>query len=165
MLTQVPQSSTNKNNLITSILLATFLTGTLDGLAAVINTYLKTGRGPDLVFKFIASGVIGSNAFSGGVVILIIGILFHYLIAFIWTLLYFLVYPKLKISASHKIISGIIYGVLIWLVMNLIVLPISNTPPIKFQFWNTVLGISYIMFLVGLPISIIYHKYLLKNNR
>lgn len=155
----IPYKQKKKYFTFRLIFVAALISGTLDGSAAILNTYLKFGRGPVAVFKFIASGVLGSSAFSGGAIVVFAGIIFHYFIALIWTLLFFFIYPKLKISAAHKIISGLIYGVLIWLVMNLIVLPLSNTPPIKFQIWDTVLGISFIMFLVGLPISIIYHKY------
>lgn len=88
-----------------------------------------------------------------------LGLLFHYCIAFIWTFLFFVIYPKVKMSPRHKILAGLGYGMLIWVVMNLVVLPLSMTPKLPFQMSQFLFEIAFLMFLIGLPISLIYHKH------
>ena len=153
------QISSTKNKLPVGLIIWTaILAGTLDICAAFINSYLRSGVSPLAVLRFIASGLLGDQAFNGGLLIAILGLLIHFFIAFSWTLIFFFAYPKLKIKNKHKILTGLIYGIIIWLIMNLIVLPVSNTPAFKQSFSQILLGVSFIMFLIGLPISLIFHK-------
>ncbi len=154
------QINSIKHKLPVSLIIWTaLLAGTLDICAAFINSYLRSGVSPFTVLRFIASGLLGDQAFTGGLLTALLGLLFHFFIAFSWTLIFFFAYPKLKIKSNHKIVAGLIYGVIIWLIMNLIVLPVSNTPAFKQSFLQILVGISFIMFLIGLPISLIFHKY------
>ncbi len=75
-----------KKSFIPSVLKAGFIVGTLDILAAFINYYINTGKSPEPVLKFIASGVFGKSAFTIGNEMLAWGLLFHYGIAFIFTI-------------------------------------------------------------------------------
>ena len=129
------------------------LAGTLDILAAFTNTYFASGRGPDIVLKYIASGVWGSEAFSGGAVMMVYGFLFHYLIALGWTTLYFVAYPLLRsLQRPGFIISGIIYGVVVWAMMNYVILPQSNVAPPGVSWGSAITGVLIIIVVVGLPV-------------
>lgn len=139
------------------------LTGTLDIAAAFINSYFRSGTNPVVVLQFIASGLLGTGAFNGGLSTALLGLIFHFLIAFIWTLIFFILFPKMNFPPRYMLISGLSYGIIIWIVMNLIVLPLSNAPPVPFKLMQTIIGIGFIMFLIGLPISVVYHKFY-KNN-
>jgi hypothetical protein len=149
------------------IVWTTFLAGTLDINAAFINSYLRSEVTPDIVLQYIASGVLSQGAFSGGLGTAFLGLLIHYLITFTWTFIFFKLYPLLGIKSKYQIFTGLIYGILIWLVMNLVVLPNSGVRQLPFQVPQAILGISFIMFLIGLPISLMFHKfssYSLKNR-
>ena len=139
-------------NALSAIVLAGLLSGTLDGTAAVIQYVMTTGGSPVRVFVYIASGVFGRTAFSRGISIGLWGVLFHYLIAFSWTVAFFIVYPRIKTFARNRLITGLLFGLVIWLVMNLLVLPLSNVPPLHFNPLRVVLGIAILMLCVGLPI-------------
>ncbi|OOG76808.1 hypothetical protein [Algoriphagus sp. A40] len=139
----------------TVVLKSTLLIGTLDLLAAGIQYFLKTGKGPAPVLKFIASGVFGLEAFSGGDIMIFYGILFHYLIAFSFSLFFFVIGTIFPVILKARVLTGIVYGVLIWIVMNLLVLPFSNTPKSDFQWLNAGIGILILIFCVGLPLSFI----------
>lgn len=150
------------NVLYKSILMAGLLAAALDGLAAVVDTFLRFDRGPSAVFKFIASGVFGSEAFSGGFSMVLLGVLFHVLIATSWAFLFFIMYPRLRILQENKYIVGVVYGILIWSFMNWVVLPLSNTPKAasaSFNFLQTIKAISYIIFFVGIPIVWLANRY------
>jgi hypothetical protein len=89
---------------------------------------LQTTKDPLNVFRFIASGVFGSLAFSGGVPMAFRGIGFHYIIAAGWTILFFWLEGRFLFVTTNWIISGVIYGIFVWLMMNLDVVPLSLVP-------------------------------------
>ena len=142
-----------------TILLAGFTAGTLDILAAFINYMVKFGKSPVIVLNFIASGVFGDAAFSGDAMMPVWGLIFHYIIAFIWTIFFYLVYQRVKFLGKNILLSGLLYGIVIWLIMNLILVPFSNTPKLPIRFPQLLLGVLYLMICVGLPVSIITQAY------
>ena len=146
-------------SLLRTILAAGLLAGTLDGLAASIGFYVNNHKSPALVFRFIARGIFGEQASTGGTGMVVAGVLLHYLIAFIWTILFFLIFPRLKFLSKNLPLTGMVYGLFVWLVMNAVVLPVSHGIPFSFTFPRTLLGIAYIVFLVGLPIALLIGRH------
>lgn len=138
------------------VLKAGLLAGTLDILAAFASFYLKTGKNPALVLKFIASGLFGNKAFSGGADMAIYGLLLHFIIAFLFAAFFFSVMPRLFPAASNKFLTGLGYGVFVWLVMNLLIVPLSNAPKQPFHAFDTVLSMAILIVCIGLPLSFIY---------
>ncbi len=134
---------------------ATLIAGTMDFCAACIQYYLRTGKNPENVLKFVASGVFGKSAFESGHLYSVIGLLFHYLIAFSFTLFFFFLYPKLKILSFNIFLSAVLYGVFTWTIMNRIVLPLSNTPPIPFTWLGAATAAVILVVCIGLPLAII----------
>jgi hypothetical protein len=144
---------------VKALIYAFLLAGTLDIAVALIQYNLKTGNSPDRVLVFIASGVFGDTAFSGGAVMATLGLFFHYVIAFIWTFIFYKLYPAISLLRKNMLVTGLAYGIFIWLVMNLVVVPLSNTPEIPFKISNAITGIVILMLAVGLPISFIIGKH------
>ena len=144
---------------IKTIIYAWLIAGTLDIMSAIINSLIFYKGDLIGLFQYIASGLFGQSAFNGGVRMVFAGLVIHYLIALTWTLIFFFVYPKIKILSYNKIITGLIYGIFIWIIMNKIVLKFSGVPHIKFNLIHDVLGTAYLMFCTGLPVSIIISKY------
>jgi len=134
------------------------LVGTLDITAAIINFLAQGGEDISRIFKFIASGIFGQMAFEKGNSIILMGLLFHYLIAFLWTALFFYGYNRLKLRKVNAYIIGLLYGLIIWCVMNLLVLPLSNTPKHTQDLSQILMGMLILILCVGLPISIIYKR-------
>ncbi|MES3018760.1 MAG: hypothetical protein V4721_13320 [Bacteroidota bacterium] len=137
------------------ILQAGFLVGTLDILAACLQYYLNTNKEPSGVFKFIASGIFGIKAFSGGVPMIIAGLIFHYIIALGFTFIFFILYPKIRLVIKNNIFIGITYGIFVWLVMKFLVIPVSNTPPQPFKFTSAAIAMSILIVCIGIPLSFI----------
>jgi hypothetical protein len=142
-----------------AIVLAALLAGTLDGLAAALLFIIRTGKNPLAVFRFIASGVFGQEALSGGVLMATIGILFHYVIAAGWTIIFFIACSRFTILLKNWIVSGIVYGLFVWLMMNLVVLPLSRVPSVAMTVNGVLIGISVLIVCIGLPISFFANKY------
>jgi hypothetical protein len=139
--------------LFNRILLAGFIAGTLDAAAAIINFYITTGKSPVIVFVYIASAVFGKEAYSMSQFIAVIGLLFHYLVANVFSAFYFLIYPKIKFLHWNKITNAIIYGIFVWLVMNLLVVPLSRAQHFPFNIRNAILGVFILIICIGIPIT------------
>lgn len=146
-------------NLTQPILRAGLLAGTLDGLAAALSYYLQTGKNPVNVFKFVASGVFGTSALTGPDNVAFWGILFHYLIATGFAALFVLAYPRVAVLRKNWVVVGLAYGVFVWLVMNLVVVPLSNTPPVPFRLAGVVRGMAILMVCIGLPIAWVTNRF------
>jgi hypothetical protein len=143
-----------------ALLLTTLLAGSLDALSAIIQFTLAGNRPPARIFRYIASGVFGRQALSGGAPMVVYGVLFHYCFAFLFTLAFFLSYRHIPFLAAHPFISGITYGLAVWLVMNLLVVPLSRIGPRPLHLWPSLIGMGIIMIAIGLPISLLATRWL-----
>lgn len=146
-------------NLFQTILVSGFLVGALDILTALADYYIMTGKNPAAVLKFIASGVFGKSAFTGGGIMIALGFLFHFIIAFSFTILFFSLYPSLRFMSKNRMVTGVSYGVFIWVIMNLAVLPMSNTPPLNRTFFSVLKSILILVVMIGLPLSFIAFRF------
>jgi uncharacterized membrane protein YagU involved in acid resistance len=129
------------------------LVGTLDISAALFYYYIRTGKDPENVLRFVASGVFGKDAFSGGTIMSIYGLAFHFLNAFLFTVFFFWIFPKLKLLSKNRILTAIGYGIFIWAVMQLIVLPLSKIGVTSFTLKSASIAISILIVCIGLPLS------------
>jgi hypothetical protein len=143
-----------------TILLTGLTAGTLDlSMAVIVWSFILRKVAPTQIFQGIASGVFGKEAFTGGWMMILCGGIFHYIIAFSFAIAYFLVFPYITFMQRHKVISGLLYGIFAWAWMNYIVLPLSNVNQSPFRWSNALISIAILMVCIGLPISLIVHKY------
>lgn len=147
-------------------LLSAWLTaGTLDITAAGIQYYIRTGKGPGGVLRFVASGLLGRKAFAGGNTAAAWGLLFHYCNALLFTLFFFWLFPRLKIMGKNLWVTGLCYGVFTWCVMNLLVVPASRAPHIPFVPGKAAVAMMILMVCIGLPIALIIGRYYQTKSR
>jgi len=146
------------------ILRAWLLVGTMDILAAFILVYARTAKLMMAgILKFIASGLFGKQALSGGRKMILAGFIIHYIIAFIFTIFFFGIFPKIKFLSVNRIISGILYGIFVWSVMNLIVVPLSGVPPRPFNVTSAVINITILIIAIGIPLSFMANAFYKKQ--
>lgn len=139
-----------------------FIAGTLDAMGPI----LVNGVSPSGMFKYIASGAFGAEkAFSGGGKMIAWGIFFHYFIAFSWTTFYFFLYPAVGFLQKNKFLSGVLYGIFVWVMMNRIVVPLSKIPQRPFELKGALIGVSILIVAIGLPIAILTQRYYSKRGR
>jgi len=148
-----------KKNFWKTVFLAGLLAGSLDIIAALVNFYIKTGKDPLIVLKYIASAAFGKSAFSGDNLMAVWGLLLHFLLAFIWTIFFFFLYPKLKLLSWNRILTGFVYGIFIWLVMTQIVVPMSKASGSSFNLKQAIIAVLILIGAIGLPLSFIAHRY------
>lgn len=147
------------SNLLINILLAAFIAGTLDILAAI---FLLAGGNAAGVFKFIASGVFGKAALQGGSQMIAWGVVFHYIIALGFTTVYFLLYPNLPFLQQNKWLNAAVYGIVVWTVMNLIVLPLTQVSQRAFSWREALINMAILIVCVGLPVSLLADRFYAK---
>ncbi|HKZ68404.1 MAG TPA: hypothetical protein VJ111_18680 [Chitinophagaceae bacterium] len=148
-----------KKNFWKTIALAGLLVGSLDIIAALVNFYINTEKDPLIVLKYMASAMFGKSGFSDGNAMAAWGLLLHFLIAFIWTILFFLIYPKLKLLSWNRIITGILYGILIWIMMNRVIVPVSKASTGPFDLKQAIIAVLILIAAIGIPLSFIAHRY------
>ena len=143
-----------------AILYTGLIAGILDGAAAVINYLIRGGKTPVRIFNFIASGVFGPAAMTGGTPMAVAGVAFHLLIAIGWTLLFFLAARQFEVLRRHFIGAAVVYGVFVWVMMNKVVLPLSRVQMGPGGTWTQItVGILIIVMCVGFPIAIGARRY------
>jgi hypothetical protein len=152
-----------QKSLAHAILVTGLLAGTLDISAAIIQYLIKTRNNPVKIFNYIASGVFGKAAYTDGRVMPVVGLLFHYCIAIIFTAFFFLIYPKIKFLSKNIVLSGLLYGIFTWLVMNFIVVPLSAISGFPSSVLQSVIGCLILMFAIGLPVAIMAYRYYFKK--
>lgn len=136
-----------------AILYGTLTVGVLDLTDAIVFFGLRGVR-PIRIFQSIASGLLGRASFSGGIPTALLGIALHFFIAFVIVVTFLLVSKKMPALVRRPIASGLAYGIAVYLVMNLIVLPLSNAGRGAFVLPVVINGLLIHMFGVGLPSSL-----------
>ena len=91
------------------------------------------------------------------------GLILHYLVAFAFTIFFFWLFPKVKALSKNKIVTAIVYGIFTWMVMNLIVVPLSNVPARPFDISNAIINVLILIVCIGLPLSFMAAKFYKKN--
>ena len=140
------------SSLLPAILIGGLAAGTFDAISA----FYTFGWG---MTYGIASGLLGSKAFpaagGGGTAIWILGLALHFLIALSAATIYCASSKRLGFLKNHFLVGGIFCGVAVYLVMNLVVLPLSAVPfkvgPFSVKALR--LGLLFHILLIGLPIS------------
>lgn len=139
---------------------AGLLAGSLDITAALFLAALE-GKTPVYLFQAIAGGLLGMSSFQGGLATALLGAFFHFLIAFTAAALFYAASRKFKFLVRHAIPSGLLYGVVVYVFMNYVVLPLSayHTKIALRPMAELIKGVSILIFMVGLPIALIVRKY------
>jgi hypothetical protein len=129
--------------------------GALDITYAVVFSYVRSGVAPRRILQSVASGLLGRAAYDGGTPTAALGLALHFLIAFIITAIYFAVASTQPWLTRRPLITGALYGLVVYLVMNLVVIPLSaiGTRPHP-STMTLVTGVLVHMFFIGVPIAV-----------
>jgi hypothetical protein len=158
-----PAASTpSKPSALRAILAAGFVAGALDIGYVMVMIYSNTGDPARIMrmLRSIAAGLLGANAVKDGSVGLsLLGLGLHFLIACGAAAVFYAASRMLPMLTRHvvgAIGSGLAYGMVVWLVMNYVVLPLDANPP-KAVNVSTPIILAH-LFCVGLPIALIVRK-------
>jgi hypothetical protein len=137
------------------VLAGGLVAGTLDIVYACVFWALKAGVPAERIFQSVASGLLGEASFDGGWSTAILGLGLHFFIATSMSVTYYLVAVRWAPLRQRPVLYGSCYGVLLYLIMNYVVLPLSAAPrsSTRNALW---IGLSVLvhMFLIGVPIAL-----------
>ena len=148
-------SSSDRSRSLRGLLWGGLLAGVLDLTYALVMPAMR-GRSPIRVLYAIASGLLGTKASEGGLGTAALGVVLHFVIAFGAATVFYLASRKIAFLLRHAVVSGLLFGIAVYAVMQLVVLPLSAFP-FELSYPPRVLipGLLVHMFLVGLPISLL----------
>ncbi|MBV8855585.1 MAG: hypothetical protein JOZ02_01370 [Acidobacteria bacterium] len=143
--------------------------GLLAGLGDITFAFVVNGlrgAGPVLVLQSVASGLLGAAAKEGGWATAALGGVLHFLIAFIWATVFWLLSRQLRFLVQHPVVCGLLYGFAVYAFMYLVVLPLSAAyfKPTFTPYTVSLNGAGH-MLLVGLPIALAASKFTNKTGR
>jgi predicted permease len=136
---------------------AGLLTGLVDGLFSSVLSVAFYHSTVTRLFQGVASTMLGASAFDGGTSTAALGLLMHFGVAFGWSAVFLMVAMRsgrvrhLIASRYGVVKTAALYGLLIWMVMSLVVIPslVHRPPTINIRWWIQLIGH---MPFVGLPI-------------
>jgi len=158
--------ATVRRGILSRTLIAGLVVGALDiafAFALYVGIYEVTT--PARVLQSIAAGLLGpADARAGGTATALLGFFLHFVIAFGWAFAYTFVYRgserlrRFVETSGRAAIAGFIAGMIVWLLMNRVVVPLSATTtlPLTSKFWlMQLIGHG---FFVGLPLGLIIRE-------
>lgn len=143
---------------IPTIFWAGLACGVLD-ISAAFLTWAPKGITPARILHGIASAAIGPRSFRGGWPTAALGLAFHFLIAFSAAAVFYAGSRKISFMLRQPVLAGIVYGVLVYLFMYWVVLPLSIFHRGPATVSATIIAIVTHMICVGLPISLLVHRF------
>lgn len=142
-----------------TILWIGLVVGTLDITENIVFNGFR-GITPWRIFQFIASGLVDGRSFQLGWASVALGVVIHYAIALTWTAIFYIAASRFRVLWRRPILSGLLYGVMVYVVMNFVVLPLSAVPPRPSA--ATILvrvnAVLALMFCIGLPVALLVQR-------
>lgn len=146
-----------------AILTGGLIAGALDITDAFVTNFVVAAQpSPVRVLQGVASGLLGPAAFDGGLGAAALGLACHFTIALGAAAVYVLASRVLPVLRRHPVACGLAFGLVVYLVMRHVVLPLSAvrlsaapTPlPLLVNQW------LIHAFGIGLPIALAARRYL-----
>ncbi|HST31259.1 MAG TPA: hypothetical protein VLK27_10530 [Chthoniobacterales bacterium] len=112
------------------------------------------------IFQYIGSGLLGAHSFQMGWTSVWLGVVIHYAIALTWSAIFYIAATRVIALTRRPILSGLIYGVVVYIVMNFVVLPLTALPPrtTPITLVSRINAVLALMFCIGLPIALLVRK-------
>lgn len=139
-----------------AIFVGGLIVGVMDLLYAIV---VYSPHKPILIPQTIASGVLGTRSYNGGLQTAALGVVLHFVIALGAATLYYFASRKLTFLVDRAFLSGLIYGAFVYLFMHLVVLPLSVAPRGHMPVIYKVCEFVWHWFGVGLPIALSVRHY------
>jgi len=143
---------------LSAVLVGGSIAGALD-IAFAISFAAYNGATPVRLLQTVASGLLGTAAFSGGVPTAALGLALHFAMSILWAGAFFVLARNIRLLALRPVLFGILFGAFVFISMRLVVLPLSAFPyPVRFKPLATTLDLLSHMLLFGVPIALAVRK-------
>ena len=135
------------------VLVGGLVAGTLDIAYACLFWAVKSGAPARRILQSVAAGLLGPASFQGGRATAALGLGLHFFIALSMSLAYFLAARRWPWLGRRPVVYGAAYGLVLYVVMNYVVVPLSAAGRGSRDPLWIVLSIVAHMVLVGIPIA------------
>src|SRR5689334_11690240 len=122
-----------------TIVIAGLIVGVLDISSAFV-IWWQRGAGARRGLQGIAAGLLGANAFDGGLVTAGFGLALHFFVAFVVVSIFYLASRTIEFLTIHPVVSGVLYGIGVYIVMYWFVLP-TAFPTFRHRLGNELLAV------------------------
>jgi len=160
MSTIASTSPATRNSLLRLSVIGGIITGLLHLLVQiglVFGLILKTPFISSL--QYVASGAMGDAAFAGGPATALLGLVLDFIMTTIMAGVFILGADRIPLLRRHLIPGSLLYGFGVFIVMNLLVLPLSAAPPLPAPpLWLLVELVLEHILLIGLPLGILVQR-------
>jgi hypothetical protein len=136
------------------VLIGGLAAGTLDILFAITFWAVKANLPAKTILQSVAAGLLGRPSFQGGWATASLGLALHFLIALSMAYGYYILAQWWPLLYQQPWLCGAVYGLILYLVMNFLVVPLSAaTPGSKDTLWIA-LSVAVHILLIGIPIAL-----------
>ena len=146
-----------------AILVAGLVAGFFDITYACVFFGLRNHVYPTRIFQSVARGALGQKAFEGGWKTALLGLFFHFLIAFIVAAIFYGASRLIPFMVDQAVISGLIYGLIVYLVMYGLVMRYSAVQsklyPWQYPWGILIPNLLIHMLGIGLSIALVVRKF------
>jgi len=152
--------SSSHRSVVKAIGLTLLICGSLDISDALVYYGLRFHVAPARLLQSIASHLIGRSAFNGGLRDAMLGLALHYLIAAFWICTFVIAAQLFSVLIRRPIISGAIYGLFIYFVMNFLILPHTlNAAPLSRDPFNLLNGVFALVIFMGVFVALCNQRF------
>jgi hypothetical protein len=152
--------SNSRNSLLRLSVIGGIITGLLHlvvQIGIVFGLILKTPIISSL--QYVASGAMGDAAFTGGLATALFGLVLDFIMTTIMAGVFIFGADRIPLLRRHVIPGSLLYGFGVFIVMNLIVLPLSAAPALPAPpMWLFIELILQHILLIGLPLGILVQR-------
>jgi hypothetical protein len=142
---------------VRAVLTAGFAAGALDIIAAFV-IYGWLGVSPIRILQSISAGLLGAGVSRGGLPTAVLGLFLQFVIATIAAWVYYVASGRVPMLRDRPIAWGAVYGVIVWVVMNFVVVPLSAVPKRPMNWRLAPLIIFVHIICVGIPIAMVLNR-------
>jgi hypothetical protein len=140
-----------------AIVIAGLVVGVLDISSAFV-IWWQRGVALQHGLQGIAAGLLGTKSYSGGIATAGLGLALHFFVAFVVVSIFYLASRKLRFLTKRSFVSGVSYGIGVYVVMYWVVLP-TAFPTFRHRLSNELLELAIHICLIGLPTAFIVRRY------
>ena len=140
-----------------AIVTAGVVVGVLDISSAFV-IWWQRGVALQRGLQGIAAGLLGTKSYEGGMATAALGLALHFVIAFVVVSIFYLASRKVPFLTKQAFVSGVFYGIGVYIVMYWIVLPAAFST-FRHRPSNELLELAIHVCLIGLPTAFIVRRY------
>ncbi len=146
-----------KSGALSAIVTTGLVVGVLDILSAFV-IWWQRGVTIQRGLQGIASGLLGAKSYEGEITTAGLGLALHFFVAFVVVSIFYLASRKIPFLTTQPLISGVFYGIGVYIVMYWFVLPTAFST-FRHRLAYELIELAIHVCLIGLPTAFIVRRH------